>query len=161
MHDAEEREPLFVFEEPLQLPMISCTWHDFLCPRHTTLTEQAAQLTAGAPPWAISTFCGKNSGSVGSHMGLHAVFSSGTRNVLWYVYTQLMLQLCGSSGPDWLPWHGNTVFTTKHRPQAPALDRMGIPSYNWLNDDVHGTATGDGTIFPNGVTLGMSWDTGL
>ena len=41
---------------------------------------------------------------------------------------------------------------------APALERMGIPSYNWLDDDVHGTATGDGTNFPNGVTLGMSWD---
>ena len=34
-------------------------------------------------------------------------------------------------------------------------------SDNWLNDDVHGTATGDGTIFPNGVTLGMSWDSEL
>ena len=44
---------------------------------------------------------------------------------------------------------------------APALTRLGIPSYNWLDDDVHGTATGDGTIFPNGVTLGMSWDRGL
>ena len=44
---------------------------------------------------------------------------------------------------------------------APALERMGIPSYNWLDDDVHGTATGDGTIFPNGVTLGMSWDRDL
>ena len=41
---------------------------------------------------------------------------------------------------------------------APALPRLGIPAYNWLNDDVHGVASSDGTIFPNGVSLGMSWD---
>ena len=41
---------------------------------------------------------------------------------------------------------------------APALERLGIPAYNWLNDDVHGVANSDGTIFPNGVSLGMSWD---
>ena len=44
---------------------------------------------------------------------------------------------------------------------APALDRLGIPAYNWLNDDVHGVANSDGTIFPNGVSLGMSWDRDL
>jgi predicted lipoprotein with Yx(FWY)xxD motif len=34
---------------------------------------------------------------------------------------------------------------------APPLARLGIPAYNWLNDDVHGVASGDGTIFPNGT----------
>lgn len=44
---------------------------------------------------------------------------------------------------------------------APPLARLGIPAYNWLNDDVHGVANSDGTIFPNGVSLGMSWDRDL
>jgi beta-glucosidase len=45
--------------------------------------------------------------------------------------------------------------------QAPALARLGIPSYSWLNDDLHGVASGLGTIFPNGCGLGASWDKAL
>ena len=34
---------------------------------------------------------------------------------------------------------------------APALERLGIPGYQWLNDDVHGVMSqGDTTSFPDG-----------
>ena len=38
---------------------------------------------------------------------------------------------------------------------APALERLGIPGYQWLNDDVHGVMSqGDTTSFPDGERLG-------
>ena len=53
---------------------------------------------------------------------------------------------------------------------APALDRLGIPAYQWLNDDQHGVGRTDGmmpgpvkptvpkaTILPNGCGLGATW----
>ena len=45
--------------------------------------------------------------------------------------------------------------------QAPAIAHLGIPAYNWLNDDVHALASGVGTVFPNGNTLGASWSAPL
>lgn len=37
---------------------------------------------------------------------------------------------------------------------APAITRLGIPSYNWLNDDEHGEMGKHATVFPNGGCLG-------
>ena len=45
---------------------------------------------------------------------------------------------------------------------APALERLGIPGYQWLNDDVHGVdSSGTTTSFPDGPGLGASWDKAL
>jgi beta-glucosidase len=46
---------------------------------------------------------------------------------------------------------------------APELYNLGIPEYNWLNDDQHGVArtTANATVFPNGVGLGATFDTDL
>ena len=46
---------------------------------------------------------------------------------------------------------------------APELYSLGIPEYNWLNDDQHGVArtTANATVFPNGVGLGATFDTDL
>ncbi len=43
--------------------------------------------------------------------------------------------------------------------KAPSIERLGIPEYNWLNDDQHGVArTGaNATVFPNGCGLGATW----
>ncbi|XP_065197293.1 uncharacterized protein LOC135828788 [Sycon ciliatum] len=41
---------------------------------------------------------------------------------------------------------------------APAIVRLGIPSYNWLNDDEHGVHEAHATSFPNGCALGAMWD---
>ena len=42
---------------------------------------------------------------------------------------------------------------------APAILSLGIPAYQWLNDDQHGVARtpANATVFPNGVGLGATW----
>ena len=42
---------------------------------------------------------------------------------------------------------------------APALAHLGVPEYQWLNDDQHGVArtAARATIFPNGCGLGATW----
>ena len=42
---------------------------------------------------------------------------------------------------------------------APEIVHLGIPSYQWLNDDQHGVARtpARATVFPNGVALGATW----
>eukprot|EP00945_MAST-04E_sp_MAST-4E-sp1_P005245 g5245.t1 len=46
---------------------------------------------------------------------------------------------------------------------APQLYELGIPEYQWLNDDQHGVArtTANATVFPNGVGLGATFDSAL
>jgi len=46
--------------------------------------------------------------------------------------------------------------------QSPAIDRLGIPAMNWLNDALHGVqtanATSKSTMFPDGCGLGAAWN---
>lgn len=45
---------------------------------------------------------------------------------------------------------------------APAIERLGIPSYNWWNEALHGLArAGVATVFPQSIGLGASWNDGL
>jgi beta-glucosidase len=44
---------------------------------------------------------------------------------------------------------------------APAIPRLGVPVYNWWNEALHGVAQGRATVFPQGIGLGATWDTGL
>ena len=46
---------------------------------------------------------------------------------------------------------------------APQIYELGIPEYQWLNDDQHGVArtTANATVFPNGVGLGATFDAAL
>ena len=42
---------------------------------------------------------------------------------------------------------------------APAIDRLGIPRYNWWSEGLHGVArAGLATVFPQAIGLGASWD---
>jgi beta-glucosidase len=42
---------------------------------------------------------------------------------------------------------------------APAIDRFGIPEYNWWNECLHGVArSGLATVFPQAIGLGATWD---
>jgi beta-glucosidase len=42
---------------------------------------------------------------------------------------------------------------------APAIPRLGIPSYNWWNEALHGVArAGYATVFPQSITIANSWD---
>ena len=44
---------------------------------------------------------------------------------------------------------------------ATYIARLSIPNYSWLNDDQHGVKQPDATAFPNGASLGASWDAAL
>jgi beta-glucosidase len=46
--------------------------------------------------------------------------------------------------------------------QAPAIERLGIPEYNWWSEGLHGVArAGLATVFPQAIGLGASWDRDL
>jgi beta-glucosidase len=45
---------------------------------------------------------------------------------------------------------------------ASAIERLGIPEYNWWNEALHGVArAGIATVFPQAVGLAATWDPGL
>ena len=45
---------------------------------------------------------------------------------------------------------------------APAVERLGIPQYNWWNECLHGVAcAGIATVFPQAIGLGAAWDAEL
>lgn len=49
------------------------------------------------------------------------------------------------------------VFQTLH--SAPAIDRLGIKSYNWWNEALHGVArAGTATVFPQAIGLAATFD---
>jgi len=45
---------------------------------------------------------------------------------------------------------------------APAVERLGIPAYNWWNEGLHGVArAGLATVFPQAIGLSATWDVDL
>ncbi|UCC85261.1 MAG: glycoside hydrolase family 3 C-terminal domain-containing protein [Gemmatimonadota bacterium] len=45
---------------------------------------------------------------------------------------------------------------------AAAVERLGIPEYNWWNEALHGVArAGRATVFPQAIGLAATWDTAL
>ena len=43
-----------------------------------------------------------------------------------------------------------------------AIDRLGVPPYNWWNESLHGLArAGRATVFPQAIGLAATWDTDL
>ncbi|MBP3460651.1 MAG: glycoside hydrolase family 3 C-terminal domain-containing protein [Lachnospiraceae bacterium] len=45
------------------------------------------------------------------------------------------------------------------RYDAPAIERLGIPEYNWWNEGLHGVArAGTATVFPQAIGLGATFD---
>lgn len=46
--------------------------------------------------------------------------------------------------------------------QSPAIERLGIPAYNWWNEALHGVArAGVATVFPQAIGLAATFDKGL
>ncbi|MEP7345333.1 MAG: glycoside hydrolase family 3 C-terminal domain-containing protein [Gemmatimonadaceae bacterium] len=46
--------------------------------------------------------------------------------------------------------------------RAAAIDRLGIPTFPWWNEALHGVArTGRATVFPQAIALAATWDTAL
>ena len=62
---------------------------------------------------------------------------------------------------DRLNWLIKNLSLNEKYPQltngAPEILRLGIPSYNWLNDDVHSVRNNNATVFPDGCGLGATW----
>jgi beta-glucosidase len=45
---------------------------------------------------------------------------------------------------------------------APAISRLGIPSYDWWNEALHGVArSGYATVFPQAIAMAATWDVDL
>ena len=45
---------------------------------------------------------------------------------------------------------------------SPAIDRLGVPAYDWWNECLHGVArAGRATVFPETIGIAATWDTGL
>jgi beta-glucosidase len=45
---------------------------------------------------------------------------------------------------------------------APAIERLGVPAYNWWNECLHGVArAGIATVFPQAIGLAATWDINL
>jgi beta-glucosidase-like glycosyl hydrolase len=45
---------------------------------------------------------------------------------------------------------------------APAIERLGVPAYDWWNEALHGVArAGYATVFPQAIGLAATWDTKL
>ncbi len=45
---------------------------------------------------------------------------------------------------------------------SPAIERLGIPAYNWWNEALHGVArSGRATVFPQAIGMAATWDTKL
>ena len=43
--------------------------------------------------------------------------------------------------------------------QAPAIERLGVPEYNWWSEGLHGIArAGIATVFPQAIGLAATWD---
>ena len=43
---------------------------------------------------------------------------------------------------------------------SPAIERLGVPAYNWWNECLHGVArAGRATVFPQAIGLAATWDT--
>lgn len=48
------------------------------------------------------------------------------------------------------------------RYDAPAIERLGIPQYNWWNECLHGVGrNGNATIFPQAIGMAATWNTAL
>src|SRR5450432_3932280 len=45
---------------------------------------------------------------------------------------------------------------------SPAIERLGVPAYDWWNECLHGVArAGRATVFPEPIGLAATWDPGL
>ena len=45
---------------------------------------------------------------------------------------------------------------------APAIERLGVPAYNWWNECLHGVArSGVATVFPQAIAMAASFNTEL
>src|SRR6516162_7761770 len=45
---------------------------------------------------------------------------------------------------------------------SPAIDRLGVPAYDWWNECLHGVArAGHATVYPEPIGIAATWDSDL
>jgi beta-glucosidase len=100
----------------------------------------------------------------------------------WASVATLALGCSGAGAPPTAPAPGLPLFLDPDRPltervedllgrmtleekasqtlyDAPAIERLGIPAYNWWNEALHGVArAGIATVFPQAIGLAATWD---
>jgi len=105
---------------------------------------------------------------------------SGKRLFLAILITFFLFNSCKHSQDKNLPGYLNTNHSTEERVNdlisrmtleekisqlrydAPAIERLGIPAYNWWNECLHGVArSGRATVFPQAIGLAATWDQDL
>ncbi len=105
-----------------------------------------------------------------------ANFCLSSRSSLRFVFILFLLILGGCSKPE-LPKYKDESLPVEERVDdlisrmtleekvsqmmnaAPAIDRLGIPQYNWWSEGLHGVArAGLATVYPQAIGLGASWD---
>ncbi len=99
------------------------------------------------------------------------------RNFILYILFIILIVPVSCTNPHKIPvWQDNS-FSFEERvndlisnmtPQqkisqmlydAPAIESLGIPSYNWWNEGLHGVArAGKATVFPQAIGLAATWD---
>jgi len=112
--------------------------------------EACGSCTAGQYACPLSSTCAASAAAVATSCpglaGTHFDTSLTVEQRLDYFFTQRL-----------------TVdeLTSQMTDNASSIPRLSVPAYVWLNDDQHGVRQPDATAFPNGVSMGASWDTGL
>jgi len=102
------------------------------------------------------------------------------KNVMWFVAIALLFAMaCNKKKPvKEKPAYLNTDLSFEERVNdlvsrmtleekvsqtlynSPAIERLGIPEYNWWNECLHGVArAGRATVFPQAIGLAATWDT--
>jgi hypothetical protein len=86
----------------------------------------------------------------------------------WLTATRLGAQAPGYRNPDLpLERRANDLVSrltleekvSQMQDVAPAIERLGIPAYNWWNEALHGVArSGLATSFPQAIGLAATWD---
>ena len=135
-----------------------CTAGQYLCPDRTTCVDGAGSyLTC---PGITGTHLDPKlslDARLDYLVGVATHFSSRPLLTWLCVCGWFYVRLCSCTMPQVA--HTNlTQQIAQLTNEGPALPDLGIPMYNWLNDDEHGVKQAHATSFPNGCNLGASWD---
>lgn len=129
----------------------ACAGEYSTCPTNgvcALVVEQCAQCTAGQYACPLSSACVDSADDLTACPGLsgtHFDTSLSVSDRVDFIVNQLSLN----------------EMLTQMTENATEIARLCVPAYNWLNDDLHGVKQPDATAFPNGPSLGASWNTSL
>lgn len=81
------------------------------------------------------------------------IFSSVLHKITKGLLLAIVLLICSSSKKEKV---------SQMRYDAPAIERLGMPEYNWWNECLHGVArAGEATVFPQAIGMGATFNSDL